>query len=77
MATTVEEMIANLDALPEATTADKVNMFIQLCDHRKLLDELKRQALMVEMEMAVPDDVYAFAYGVLKLSCPHLFVRAG
>ncbi len=74
---TVEKMITDIDALPEAATGDKVNMFVQLCDHEVLMNAFKKQALMQRMGMATQDDVYSFAYGVLKLSCPHLFVEAG
>lgn len=77
MAISVEKMITDLDALPEATTADKVHMFVQLCDHEVLMNAFKKQAMMQKMEMATHDDVYSFAYGVLKLSCPHLFVEEG
>jgi len=74
---TVEKMIADIDALPEASTADKVNMFIQLCNHETLINEFKKQALMQKVGIVPENDVYAFAYGVLKLSCPHLFVEQG
>lgn len=73
----VEQIIEDIDALPEATTADKVNMFIQLCNHETLMNELKKQALLQKTGIVPENDVFAFAYGVLKLSCPHLFVEAG
>lgn len=77
MELTVEKMIADIDKLPEATTGDKVHMFIQLCNHETLMNEFKKQALLQKTGIVPESDVHAFAYGVLKLSCPHLFVEAG
>lgn len=77
MAVSIEKMITDLDALPEATTADKVHMFVQLCNHETLMNEFKKQAMLQKTGLVPDNDVYAFAYGVLKLSCPHLFVEKG
>ena len=77
MAISVEQMINDIEALPEASRADKINMFVNLCNHETLMAEFKKQALMQKVGMVPENDVYAFAYGVLKLSCPHLFVEQG
>lgn len=52
-------------------------MFIQLCNHETLMNEFKKQAMLQKTGIVPENDVYAFAYGVLKLSCPHLFVEQG
>ena len=48
-------------------------MFVQLVNEKPLLDSLKHHDLCLRMEMTVPDPIFDFAYGVLRLAKPHLF----
>jgi len=73
----VETLIQDVDAITEMTRADKVFTFITLCDHKTLMNAFKKQAMMQQMEMVPQDDVYSFAYGVLKLAYPQLFMEKG
>ncbi len=69
---TVDGLVAELQK-GDLETADRLQMFVSLCNADKLVKELKHHALMQSMDMAIESDVHAFAYGVLKLSHPHLF----
>ena len=71
---TVEEMITNLQS-DDVPVSDQIHMFIQLCQDKPLMDSLKKQAMLMQLEMATADPVYDFAYGVLKLAKPHLFEK--
>lgn len=70
---TTNDMIENLLAMEEVEPEHKVFMFVQLCNEEMLMNQFKKQALMLKMGMATEDPIYNFAYGVLRLVKPHLF----
>ena len=70
---TTNEIIDSFLAVEDMSTADKLHMFVQLVDEKKLLESLKHHDLCLRMEMVLPDPIFDFAYGVLKLAKPHLF----
>lgn len=69
---TVNEMVENLqdDDIP---ISDQVYMFVQLCNQKTLIAELKKSAVLVKTGISPSDPVHEFAYGVLRLASPHLF----
>ncbi len=72
--TTVEDIVTSLRE-SDLETADKLLMFVTLCDTELLLKDLNHHALMVKMEMSIESNIHSFAYGVLKIAHPHLFLE--
>ena len=72
---TVEGMISTIQQTEGLEISDQVYMFVQLCNAETLIQHFQKQALMLKMGMATDDPVYSFAYGVLKIANPHLFVE--
>ncbi len=69
------KLINDIIDMPDMDTADKVHMFIQLCDDEKLLAELSKQATLQKAEIVPESLVHCFTYGVLKITKPHLFLK--
>ena len=69
-------MIDNILAMPDMDDSDKVYMFIQLCDDRKLTDELRRQGMMQKIGIMPESLMHNFVYGVLRIAKPYLFPEA-
>jgi len=73
----VEKLVTDLQDVTEMSRSDRVFSFIMLCNQERLIELFKKQSMMQQLEMSLPDDVYSFAYGVLKLASPHLFEKSG
>ncbi len=70
---TSNNVIEELEAQAELSEADRVWMFIQLCNDDVLVPELKKQSMMQQMDIVPESLIHSFAYGVLRLAKPHLF----
>ncbi len=66
-------IIDDILGMPDMGDSEKVYMFIQVCDEKKLLDELNKQAMLQKMGIASESLIHGFAYGVLKIAKPYLF----
>lgn len=67
------KIIDDLLKLPDLSEADRIYMFVQLCDEQKLMNEFKKQALCQKVGMVPESVVHSFAYGVFRLAKPYLF----
>ncbi len=74
---TVDEMIKGLKELENVEDSDRLYMFVQLCDHKVIMERLKHHAIMVKMGMGTQDPVYDLMYGIMKLVHPYLFEESG
>ncbi len=50
-------------------------MFMALVDEESIMQELKKHALMIKVDMATNSPVYGLAYAVMRLAKPHLFEK--
>lgn len=69
------KVIDGILALPDMDDSDKVYMFIQLCDDKKLMDELRKQGMMQKVGIMPESLIHSFAYGVLRIAKPYLFLE--
>lgn len=67
------EIIDSLASNDDVSTADKLLLFVSLCDEKLLIQQMKKTAMMAKVGLYVPTIVDTLAYGVLKISYPHLF----
>lgn len=73
---TNNDLIDSIVGNEEATIAEKLHMWVMLCDEDALSNSLKKTAMMAKIGMVVPSPVDAFAYGALRIAKPHLFESA-
>jgi hypothetical protein len=69
----IEKVVDDIIGMPDMEDSDKVYMFIQLCDEKQLMDELKKQGLMQKVGIVGESLIHGFAYAVLRIAKPHLF----
>lgn len=70
------ELIESIASNNELSTANKLFMFVSLCDEKTLIQHMQKTAMMARIGMVVPSPVDAFAYGVMRIAKPHLFESA-
>ena len=75
MGKSVHEIITAISEMSDMSEADKVYMFIQLCDEKQLMAELNKQTMMLQIGIVPESLIHGFAYGVLSLAKPHLFEK--
>lgn len=69
----INKIVDDIMKMPDVEDSDKVYTFIQLCDEKKLLDELNKQAMLQKSGIVPESLIHGFAYAVLKIAKPHLF----
>ena len=74
---TLNEVVDSFANVEDIDESDKVWMFIQLANDKALIEELKKHALCLKLEMVPPSIIHDFAYAILKLAKPHLFDEEG
>lgn len=75
MGKSVHEIVAAISEMSDMSEADKVYMFIQLCDEKLLMAELSKQAMMQKVGIVPESLVHGFAAAVLGLAKPYLFQK--
>jgi len=70
---TVKEIVESFLAADDVEPGDKLWMFVQLINDKPLMQQLESHNLSLTVGIAIPDPIYDFAYGVLRLAKPHLF----
>jgi len=68
----INELIKGLEK-EDISTADKINMFVMLCNGEVLKKQLVAHAMMVKIGLTQADMVHSFAFGILRLARPDLF----
>ena len=71
---TVNSMVKNLQE-GDLEISDQLNIFISLIHDETLMNHFKKKALLIQMEMDTNDSVYDFAWGILNIAKPHLFIE--
>ena len=66
-----------LDENSDLPTETRLHLFVQMCDHKMLLERIQFKALMIQMEMDTPDPLPAFVLAILRIAKPHLFDLEG
>ena len=70
----VETIVEALLADSGLEGSDRLWMFVQLCDDKLLMNELTKQATLQKVGIVSETAVHSFAYGILRLAKPHLFI---